>query len=482
MRTRTPRSPPPCRTITPRTQRLIDEVAELVERAGEPYNVARRWGFVGLDRRQRRPPRGAPTPPTRAAMRRWRACGSRSAGRRGRRGRGAHRRLGRASERALERVPSQLERALRVGAGMPVPFLMVTLAFAELAAGRLEQARERLEQLGRARRGPQRVHLVVGARHARRDAASARGRRARRGHCHAAHQRVGEGSATDSSPPAARLTLARLAAARERLAGRAAARARPPRRLRRGRPPDLGARVPRRARRDRGRARPRSRRGAAVRRGRARPHATWASPASSPSPTTGHERWSSEYDGAEGAALTIDDALEWARRARGPRTRPAAGWASLTPTEVRVVELVAQGLTNPQIAERMFISRETVKTHLVHAFAKLGVRNRTELAALAATRSRWNFGISPRRYRRCRQTSAAMSCVPPLWPNCPSARPNRPIRARVVAAPNAGPRCTARRDRRDGRRPASDPNTCSQKRVACVAPASSTAGTRTSPT
>jgi len=89
---------------------------------------------------------------------------------------------------------------------------------------------------------------------------------------------------------------------------------------------------------------------------------------------------------AEGAELTVDDALEWARRARGPRRRPAGGWGSLTPTEARVAELVAQGLTNPQIGERMFISKTTVKTHLGHIFKKLDVHNRAELSAHAARR------------------------------------------------------------------------------------------------
>jgi DNA-binding CsgD family transcriptional regulator len=91
-----------------------------------------------------------------------------------------------------------------------------------------------------------------------------------------------------------------------------------------------------------------------------------------------------EAAAAQGAALTLDEALEWARRTRGPRTRPLAGWHSLTPTEAKVANLVTQGLTNPQIGERMFISRETVKTHLAHVFTKLGVNNRAELAALAA--------------------------------------------------------------------------------------------------
>jgi DNA-binding NarL/FixJ family response regulator len=90
---------------------------------------------------------------------------------------------------------------------------------------------------------------------------------------------------------------------------------------------------------------------------------------------------------AEGATMSMQESIGWARRARGTRRRPAGGWASLTPTEQHVVELVAQGLTNPQVAERMFISRGTVKTHLEHIFRKLDVRSRTELAAIALRRA-----------------------------------------------------------------------------------------------
>jgi DNA-binding CsgD family transcriptional regulator len=61
-------------------------------------------------------------------------------------------------------------------------------------------------------------------------------------------------------------------------------------------------------------------------------------------------------------------------------------WEGLTPTELEVVRHVADGLTNPEIAERMFIARSTVKTHLLHVYAKLGLRNRAELAAAAAAR------------------------------------------------------------------------------------------------
>jgi DNA-binding CsgD family transcriptional regulator len=87
---------------------------------------------------------------------------------------------------------------------------------------------------------------------------------------------------------------------------------------------------------------------------------------------------------SEAAALTLGEAVEYVSRARGERKRPQTGWASLTPTEERVVELVGEGLTNPQIATKMFIARGTVKVHLSHIFAKVGASSRAELATLAA--------------------------------------------------------------------------------------------------
>jgi DNA-binding CsgD family transcriptional regulator len=72
------------------------------------------------------------------------------------------------------------------------------------------------------------------------------------------------------------------------------------------------------------------------------------------------------------------------RGSRAPRKRPSAGWGSLTPTEVEVVRLATRGLTNPQIAARLFVSRATVRTHLSHVFGKLGLESRVELAAEAA--------------------------------------------------------------------------------------------------
>jgi predicted ATPase/DNA-binding CsgD family transcriptional regulator len=88
---------------------------------------------------------------------------------------------------------------------------------------------------------------------------------------------------------------------------------------------------------------------------------------------------------AEGARLTLDEAVAYARRARGARGRPSSGWDSLTPTELEVVRLVVDGLSNPDIGRRLFMSRGTVKAHLSHVYAKLGVANRTELARRSAS-------------------------------------------------------------------------------------------------
>lgn len=73
---------------------------------------------------------------------------------------------------------------------------------------------------------------------------------------------------------------------------------------------------------------------------------------------------------------------------RGPRRRPTRGWESLTDTERRVAELVGEGLTNPQIGSRLFISRRTVQTHVSHIFAKLELTRRAQLAAEVAGRAR----------------------------------------------------------------------------------------------
>ena len=89
----------------------------------------------------------------------------------------------------------------------------------------------------------------------------------------------------------------------------------------------------------------------------------------------------------EGGQLSLADAIVYARRGRGERRRPQIGWESLTPTEREIVQLVAQGHTNAQIAERLFISANTVKKHLTHVYAKLEVDGRAGLAGEAARRN-----------------------------------------------------------------------------------------------
>jgi DNA-binding CsgD family transcriptional regulator len=72
------------------------------------------------------------------------------------------------------------------------------------------------------------------------------------------------------------------------------------------------------------------------------------------------------------------------RGTRGRRGRPQFGWPSLTPAEQAVARLVADGLSNRQIGDRLYISRRTVQTHLVHIFAKLDITSRAQLAAQVA--------------------------------------------------------------------------------------------------
>jgi predicted ATPase/DNA-binding CsgD family transcriptional regulator len=100
--------------------------------------------------------------------------------------------------------------------------------------------------------------------------------------------------------------------------------------------------------------------------------------------TLGEKRFAELW--AEGTSMPLDDAVAFVRRARGARGRPSSGWESLTPTERDVVRLAAEGLNNPEIGARLFMSRGTVKTHLSHVYAKLGIANRTELATQAAAR------------------------------------------------------------------------------------------------
>lgn len=64
--------------------------------------------------------------------------------------------------------------------------------------------------------------------------------------------------------------------------------------------------------------------------------------------------------------------------------RPERGWSSMTDSEAAVARLVAEGLTNREVAEHLFVSPHTVSGHLRHVFAKLEINSRVELTRLAA--------------------------------------------------------------------------------------------------
>jgi len=75
---------------------------------------------------------------------------------------------------------------------------------------------------------------------------------------------------------------------------------------------------------------------------------------------------------------------------RGPHAehrRARSGWDSLTPTEIKIAAFVEEGLTNPEIAARLILSRRTVGTHVSHILKKLGVHSRTDIARESALRS-----------------------------------------------------------------------------------------------
>jgi DNA-binding CsgD family transcriptional regulator len=72
---------------------------------------------------------------------------------------------------------------------------------------------------------------------------------------------------------------------------------------------------------------------------------------------------------------------------RGPRSahrRAMNGWESLTPGEMRISALVAEGLSNPDIAAKLYLSRRTVQTHVSNILAKLQVNSRAGIVRAAA--------------------------------------------------------------------------------------------------
>ena len=232
-----------------RARRMCAAIDDVIERVGEPYDLGRRLMFVGLwaVNDGRLDEAYAATDRCYAAVTGLQEPIITS---------GADGVVGLTDvwagrhERALERLPGQLEHALRVGAGMAVPFLMSGLGFAALAAGRLEEARERLRALARLSEGRNAYTLAFALnwlaeteRLLGDDAAEETATRARRVSGGSRQPAVGHARPARARPVGSRS---------RRLSDRAATRARTPRRDRRRRPPHLGAGLPGRARRDRG--------------------------------------------------------------------------------------------------------------------------------------------------------------------------------------------------------------------------------------
>lgn len=94
-------------------------------------------------------------------------------------------------------------------------------------------------------------------------------------------------------------------------------------------------------------------------------------------------RWST------GQSMTVDRAVSYALRDDDQASlhTGGAGWARLTPRERETALLVAQGMTNREIAATQVVSEKTVETRLSSVFRKLGLRTRSQLATLVTQSS-----------------------------------------------------------------------------------------------
>ncbi len=97
-------------------------------------------------------------------------------------------------------------------------------------------------------------------------------------------------------------------------------------------------------------------------------------------------KWAAARDALDRAAAVFEELASpgWLEEARSELARVGArrpgAVGELTPTERRVVDLAVQGLSNKEIASRLYVTVNTVESHLSHAYAKLGVRTRGQLA------------------------------------------------------------------------------------------------------
>jgi DNA-binding CsgD family transcriptional regulator len=85
------------------------------------------------------------------------------------------------------------------------------------------------------------------------------------------------------------------------------------------------------------------------------------------------------FDALGAAAWSARAIQELAATGRRPRQHEPVAWSKLSAQELQVAQLAAQGLTNREIGERLYLSHRTVSSHLYRAFPKLGVRSRSQL-------------------------------------------------------------------------------------------------------
>jgi DNA-binding CsgD family transcriptional regulator/tetratricopeptide (TPR) repeat protein len=91
-----------------------------------------------------------------------------------------------------------------------------------------------------------------------------------------------------------------------------------------------------------------------------------------------YARLGAQWDIRRASASVRPFGIRWG--ARGPRRRPAYGWAALSPTEVTIARLVAQGMSNPDIAAELLLSRRTVQSHVSNILVKLKAHSRVDIA------------------------------------------------------------------------------------------------------